>query len=81
MTLLLASGLWLVRVVKSVYGSQLAQRRCHLGFVMMPPCNNIHINIIRASGVARGGPQEPCSTPPTFGECLFLQLIYVVTLF
>ena len=29
---LLASGLGLVRVLKSVYGSQLAQPRCHLGF-------------------------------------------------
>ena len=29
---MLASGLGLVRVLKSVYGSQLAQPRCHLGF-------------------------------------------------
>ena len=30
--ILLASLLGLVRVLKSVYGSQLAQPRCHLGF-------------------------------------------------
>ena len=30
--LFLASGLGLVRVLKSMYGSQLSQPRCHLGF-------------------------------------------------
>ena len=43
MTLLLASGLglvYLVRVLKYVYGCQLAQPRCHLGFAhaTVVPC-------------------------------------------
>ena len=38
MTLLFASGLGLVRVLKSVYGCQLAQPRCHLGFAHAAVC-------------------------------------------
>ena len=53
----LASGLGIVRVQNVVYGSQLAQPRCRLGFahaICVRTCNNILIYIERYSRGLQG---------------------------
>ena len=49
--------------------------------LVLPVIRRLTVFQGRHSGVARGGGTGAMAHPQTFGKCIFLQLIYVVTFF